>query len=160
VRLPARTIASIPPLGAGFTGHLNRSCFPSQALAHVTRGLSWQAFRRLRTLAQAAVLTPDKNGRMAQVRANLLDEDDTVLNTLELDSDEEFSLNGWFKSPDGGVYVVCELKAGDPPVDVAFAARWLDGPSPKCPERSFDSGVAGPRSTPSDSRSPGVLLQS
>jgi hypothetical protein len=64
------------------------------------------------------------------VRANLLDEDELLVDTVTVNSDQNYTVNDWFKSPDGGLYVLCEVKPGEPPIDVEITGVWFDGPHP------------------------------
>jgi hypothetical protein len=67
---------------------------------------------------------------MARVKANLMDEDDELITSIEIETDEEFHPNSWFHTPDGGTYVVAEVRRGTPPADVELDGRWLDGTHP------------------------------
>jgi hypothetical protein len=67
---------------------------------------------------------------MASVRANLLDEDEELVGSVTVESDETYAQNGYFRSPDGGLYLIAEVKAGEPPVDVELTAVWIDGHRP------------------------------
>jgi hypothetical protein len=67
---------------------------------------------------------------VASVKVNLLDEVEELIDTLYVEHDETYDLNDHFKSPDGGLYLICEVKAGEPPVDVELSGIWIDGPHP------------------------------
>jgi hypothetical protein len=67
---------------------------------------------------------------MARVKANLLDNEEVPVGTLEVESRETYGLNGYFKSPDGGLYLICEVKPGVPPIDVELTGIWIDGTEP------------------------------
>jgi hypothetical protein len=68
---------------------------------------------------------------VAELTVELLDDDEMLVKTLRVESDETYVLNSWFTAPDGGVYVVCGVRAGEPPTETVLAARWFDGPHPR-----------------------------
>jgi hypothetical protein len=67
---------------------------------------------------------------MPRVKLNLLDEEEQPVDSMEVESDQEHTLNGYLNTPDGGVYLICEVKTGAPPVDVEVTGIWIDGPHP------------------------------
>lgn len=67
---------------------------------------------------------------VTSLKANLLDETGALVDSVLVDGDETYSLNGYFTSPDGGVYLICELKAGEPRTHVELSGIWIDGPHP------------------------------
>jgi hypothetical protein len=67
---------------------------------------------------------------VALVKAHLLDPEGELIDTVVVERDETYQLNGYFKSPDGGLYLICELDDGEPPIDVELSGIWIDGPGP------------------------------
>jgi hypothetical protein len=65
---------------------------------------------------------------MARVVARLLDQSEHLIGTVHVESDETYTLNGYFRAPDGGTYLICELKSGRPPTDTELTAIWIVGP--------------------------------
>jgi hypothetical protein len=65
---------------------------------------------------------------MRSVRLHLLDEDETLIDSVDVESDDEYALSNWFTSPDGGLYVVCEIDPASTPM--AVTGIWIDGPHP------------------------------
>jgi hypothetical protein len=67
---------------------------------------------------------------MALVTAHLFDaEGENKILTVEVRSDLEYEPGEWFKTDDGGIYVVMEVRMIDSP-DVELDAMWIDGPHP------------------------------
>ena len=64
------------------------------------------------------------------VKANLLDGDEQPVGSVTIESDETYTQNGYFTGPDGGRYLIAEVKDPEPPVDTELAAVWIDGPRP------------------------------
>jgi len=69
---------------------------------------------------------------MARVTARLLDENENFVRTVRVESDEAYTLNSHFESPDGGMYVVCDVRHSEPPTDTVLEAIWFDDPHPGC----------------------------
>jgi hypothetical protein len=67
---------------------------------------------------------------VARAKLNLLDEDGQPIDSVEVETDETYTLNGYVNTPDGGLYLVCEVKPGDPPAEVEVTGIWIDGPHP------------------------------
>jgi hypothetical protein len=67
---------------------------------------------------------------MARIKANLMDENDRDILSIEIESEVDYHPNDWFKTPDGATYVIADVRPGDPPIDVELDACWLDGPHP------------------------------
>jgi hypothetical protein len=65
------------------------------------------------------------------VKANLLDEDEELTDVAFAESDEPYKLNGYFTTAEGGRYLICERKSGEPPIDVELTGIWIDGPHPR-----------------------------
>jgi hypothetical protein len=71
---------------------------------------------------------PWYNGCVARVAVQLLDDEERPLETLEVDSGETYELNGYFKTPDGRLFLICEVARGEAPIDTKLTAVWIDGP--------------------------------
>jgi hypothetical protein len=54
---------------------------------------------------------------VASVKANLLDGDEQPVGSVTVESDEIYAQNGYFTSPDGGLYLIAGVKDGEPPVE-------------------------------------------
>jgi hypothetical protein len=67
---------------------------------------------------------------MVRVLANLEDENEQFVASVEVESDERYEVNGWFRTDDGGIYVIAQVAPGQPPIDVELTAVWIDGPHP------------------------------
>jgi hypothetical protein len=67
---------------------------------------------------------------VAVVKANLLDENEQLVDTVTVDSDESYAQNGYFQTPDGGLYLIAEVKEAERPVDIELSVVWVDGPHP------------------------------
>jgi hypothetical protein len=39
-------------------------------------------------------------------------------------------LNGYLNTPDGGMYLICEVKPGEPAVETEVTGIWINGPHP------------------------------
>jgi hypothetical protein len=65
------------------------------------------------------------------VKANLTDDEanETIV-SLEVESDEDYHPGGWFQTDDGGIYLIAEVRAGAPPIDVELDAILIEGPHP------------------------------
>jgi hypothetical protein len=50
--------------------------------------------------------------------------------SVTVESVETYAVNGYFTSPDGSVYLIAEVRAGESPVDFELTAVWIDGPRP------------------------------
>jgi hypothetical protein len=64
------------------------------------------------------------------LRLNLLDEEEQLIDSVDVESDEKHELNGYLNTPDGGMYLICEVKLGEPPVETEVTGIWIDGPHP------------------------------
>ena len=67
---------------------------------------------------------------MARVKANLGDENHEIVLSVEVESDDDYRVNDYFSTPDGGLYLVAEVKPGQSPIDTELDAMWIDGPHP------------------------------
>lgn len=67
---------------------------------------------------------------MARIQAHLEDENEELVVTLGVESDDEYDVCGYFKTADGGLYLIAEVKEGEPPIDVELTAVSIDGPHP------------------------------
>jgi len=67
---------------------------------------------------------------MGQVTAHLFDaEGANRILPVEVASDLDYQPGAWFKTDDGGVYVVMEVRNSDS-LGVELDAMWIDGPHP------------------------------
>jgi hypothetical protein len=64
------------------------------------------------------------------VKLNLLDEEEHLIDSVEVESDENHTLNGHLNTSDGGVYLICEVKPCEPPATIEVTGIWIDGPHP------------------------------
>jgi len=67
---------------------------------------------------------------MARVKANLGDENHEPVLSIEVETDRTYGVNDYFSTTDGGLYLVAEVRPGDPPIDTELDAMWIDGPHP------------------------------
>lgn len=74
---------------------------------------------------------------MAHIRANLHDEAMEPVVAIEVARDETYHVNDYFRTDDGGLYLVAEVKPGQPPVDVGLDGIWLDGHSSRVAQATF-----------------------
>ena len=68
---------------------------------------------------------------MPSAKVILLDEFDAPVGELTVQADEPYQVNDHFRSPEGGLYLVCTVREGDPPADQEVTAVWIDGPHPR-----------------------------
>jgi len=68
---------------------------------------------------------------MPSVRVTLLDEAEALVGEVTVEADTPYRVNDHFRSPTGGVYLVCAVEEGAPPVEQELTAVWIDGPHPR-----------------------------
>jgi hypothetical protein len=71
---------------------------------------------------------------MTTIRANLLDEQERPARMVTVEADRTYDANDYFKSPDGGLYLIAAVEDGEPPIDVELTAVWIEGTHPRSVE--------------------------
>ncbi len=64
---------------------------------------------------------------MTTIRTNLLDGQERPARVVTVEADRRYEVNDYFKSPDGGLYLIAAVKDGESPIDVELTALWIDG---------------------------------
>jgi hypothetical protein len=67
---------------------------------------------------------------VARIKVNLLDEDERLIDSVVVDDDGRYTLNGYFRSLDRGLYLICEVKDAEPPIATELTGIWIDGTHP------------------------------
>jgi hypothetical protein len=67
---------------------------------------------------------------MARVKANLGDENYEHVLFVEVETDAQYRVNDYFRTADGGLYLVAKVRPGKPPINSELDAMWIDGPHP------------------------------
>jgi hypothetical protein len=65
---------------------------------------------------------------MPHMKVNLLDEEGRLKETIEVDSDRSYTLNSYFETPDGDLWLVCEVALGDEKFDSELSCIWVGRP--------------------------------
>jgi hypothetical protein len=60
------------------------------------------------------------------IKMNLYDEEDRLVTSVEVERDEPYLVNDYFRAADGGLYLVSEVS----PDSAEVSAIWIDGPHP------------------------------
>lgn len=60
------------------------------------------------------------------ISAKLLDEDERLVKIVHVEDANTYSVNDYFRAPDGGLYLVCEVG----PDGAELSGVWIDGPHP------------------------------
>jgi len=78
------------------------------------------------TLAQLSALHPGTRRALGTITAKLLDEDERLVKTVQMEDTRTYAVNDHFRAPDGGLYVVSHIAPGG----AELTCVWFDGPHP------------------------------
>ena len=63
---------------------------------------------------------------MGAISVSLFDEEDRLVRVVQVEDANTYSINDYFRSPDGGLYLVSEVS----PDGAEVSGIWIDGPHP------------------------------
>ena len=63
---------------------------------------------------------------LGTIIAKLLDENERLVRTVQVEDARTYAVNDHFRAPDGGLYLVCQVAPGG----AELTCVWFDGPRP------------------------------